>query len=90
MQLIAQECPTHALVDSSPVRMLASPYGRYPQIEGTHLRCLHWAIRVVTSTHIAIILESLPSLRMTLWVIPSSSDSSSWVQPHSRWLVTTA
>ncbi|GFU12132.1 hypothetical protein TNCV_2167341 [Trichonephila clavipes] len=40
LQLVSQAYPTHALLDSSPVRMLASPY-EYPLIEGIRLRCFH-------------------------------------------------
>ncbi|GFV55908.1 hypothetical protein TNCV_1390241 [Trichonephila clavipes] len=40
-QVIGQAYPTHALLDSSPVSMLAHPYGRYPPIEGIRLPCLH-------------------------------------------------
>ncbi|GFV75153.1 hypothetical protein TNCV_3190031 [Trichonephila clavipes] len=35
-----------------------------------------------TSTHFTVILKSLPKPG-ALWAIPSSSDTSSWVHPHS-------
>ncbi|GFU35414.1 hypothetical protein TNCV_3641091 [Trichonephila clavipes] len=41
LQLASQAYPTHALLDSSPVSMLANPYGRYPPTEGILLQCLH-------------------------------------------------
>ncbi|GFU61888.1 hypothetical protein TNCV_1644611 [Trichonephila clavipes] len=40
LQLVVQVRPTYALSDSSQVRMLAIPYGCYPQIKGIRLRCL--------------------------------------------------
>ncbi|GFT38289.1 hypothetical protein TNCV_2638541 [Trichonephila clavipes] len=42
MQFVGQAYPTHALLESSPVSMLAGPYGGYPPIEGIRLQCLHY------------------------------------------------
>ncbi|GFW77877.1 uncharacterized protein TNCV_3910871 [Trichonephila clavipes] len=41
LQFVGQAYPTHALLDSSPVTMLANSYGGYPPIEGIRLQCLH-------------------------------------------------
>ncbi|GFX11019.1 hypothetical protein TNCV_512791 [Trichonephila clavipes] len=45
--------------------------------------CNLGAICAVTSTHIIIISDRCQSLEVTLWVIPNSLDTSSWVRPHS-------
>ncbi|GFS80582.1 hypothetical protein TNCV_3870091 [Trichonephila clavipes] len=39
-KLFDQVCPTHALLDSSPVRRFVSPYWSYPLNEDNPLRCL--------------------------------------------------
>ncbi|GFX99319.1 hypothetical protein TNCV_1614451 [Trichonephila clavipes] len=41
LQFIGQAYPIHAVLNSSPVSMLANPYGRYPPIEVIRLQCLH-------------------------------------------------
>ncbi|GFW84142.1 hypothetical protein TNCV_4878051 [Trichonephila clavipes] len=41
LRFVGQEYPTHVLLNSSPVSMLANPYGGYPSIEGIRLQCLH-------------------------------------------------
>ncbi|GFS84624.1 uncharacterized protein TNCV_4607491 [Trichonephila clavipes] len=39
LQFVGQAYPTHALLDSSPLSMLANPYGGYSPIEGIRLQC---------------------------------------------------
>ncbi|GFV58297.1 hypothetical protein TNCV_558591 [Trichonephila clavipes] len=41
LQFVDQAYPTHALLNSRPVSMLAHPYGGYSPIEGIRLQCLH-------------------------------------------------
>ncbi|GFW39640.1 hypothetical protein TNCV_3188111 [Trichonephila clavipes] len=41
LQFVSQAYPTHVLLDSNPVSMLANPYGGYLPIEGICLQCLH-------------------------------------------------
>ncbi|GFX21032.1 hypothetical protein TNCV_2045081 [Trichonephila clavipes] len=41
LQFVGQAYPTDALLDSSPISMLANPYGGYLPIEGIRLQCLH-------------------------------------------------
>ncbi|GFT50197.1 uncharacterized protein TNCV_3622521 [Trichonephila clavipes] len=42
LQFVGQAYPSNALLDSSPMSMLANPYGLYPPIEGIRLQCLYF------------------------------------------------
>ncbi|GFY30892.1 retrovirus-related Pol polyprotein from transposon 17.6 [Trichonephila clavipes] len=41
LQFVGQAYPTHVILNSSLMSMLANPYGSYPPIEGIRLQCLH-------------------------------------------------
>ncbi|GFW30316.1 hypothetical protein TNCV_3850871 [Trichonephila clavipes] len=58
-QLVGQAHPTHALLDASPVRMLASPYGGYPLNKGILLR---WYVALSNESPARIRLQAKAGL----------------------------